>query len=461
MQTILERQNTQAHEHQRYVEFNNQRMVIDELTEASEKLAMVMHNPFEFEMKDDGELYAEDGSNLGEVLRKSVLVAEEIVQTNPQFITELIRRRIELQEYDDQRRLALGSDGEPDVMVVLSPIPDAVIYGGADLGAYDIQRKKTLVRIFQRTEEGIRSTSISLDGTDRQGLQAIARQFGQSITDDAGSEDILAMRLWGYASVLHDPIKTVRRRYDEQLERQLGGRWYGGRQDGEVMDALSFIVKQNDIVTAHMRRLEQIPEHDVRARKDARFDFAAALDDRRHGITNAGSGVIDLAGAGAVARAEGREYKSDCPTGEAQNQNPNDPTRAQEAAKKLYEKSEVKAMTCPFCGLTTHGDPCAFRLVCTRCAAEVRGGRIFSKGIGRKAVLEKEKKAREEQEAKLKTREKVSRKMAEKALPVVFASQGKYYENIETIGVGGTLLRAREVSREEWMRRRNEYELAA
>lgn len=448
----------QQREYTRFVEFNDQRMVIDELTDASERLAMVMHNPFEFEMGGDGELHAEDGSNLGEVLRNSVLVAEEIVRTNPQFMTELIRRRIELQEYDEQRRLALGSEGDPDVMVVLSPIPDAVLYDGVDLGAYDTARKKTLVRIFERTEEGIRSTSISLDGTDRRGLQAIAGQFGQTITDDAGSEDILAMRLWGYSSVLNDPIKTVRRRYDEQLEQQFGGKWYGGRQDGDVMDAMSFIVQQTDIVEAHMRRVRQIPQSDKKALENARFDFAATLDDRRQGVTRIGGGAVDLAASGNVARSEGREYKGDCPTADvqAQSQDPNDPSRAQEAAKKLYEKSEVKAMTCPFCGLTTYGDPCAFRLVCTRCSAEVRGGRIFSRGIGRKAALAKEEQERQEQKAKVEKHVAVSRKMAETVMPTVFEMQGRYYENIEMIGIGGIVQDTREVSRGEWERKRRE-----
>lgn len=420
---------------------------------------MVMHNPFEFEMGNDGELHAEDGSNLGEVLRNSVLVAEEIVRTNPQFMTELIRRRIELQEYDEQRRLALGSDGDPDVMVVLSPIPDAVLYGGVDLGAYDAARKKTLVRIFERTEEGIRSTSISLDGTDRRGLQAIAGQFGQTITDDAGSEDILAMRFWGYSSVLNDPIKTVRRRYDEQLERQFGGKWYGGRQDGDVMDAMSFIVQQTDIVEAHMRRLQQIPQSDKKALENARFDFAATLDDRRNGATHIGGGAVDLAASGSVARSEGREYKGDCPTSDmqAQNQDPNDPTRSQEAMKKLYKKSEMKNMTCPYCGFTTYGDPCAFRLVCNECSAEVRGGRLISKGIGRAAVIARKRNEKQSVNTIENGRKKLTpqeQKVAKKLIDSVFEENGRYFRTEELIGIGGMIKKSKEINR-------GEYKLAA
>lgn len=458
MQNTIERTIRASREQQRHEEFDLKRRLTDELTEASEKLAMVMNNSFEFEMRDDGELYFQDGS-VGEVLRNSVLAAEKIVTYNPQFITELIRRRIELQEYDDQRRLSLGSDTDPDVLVVLSPIPDAVVVG-VDLGAYDTDRRKTLARIYTRTEKGILSTSISLDRSDRAGLQAVARQFGQTIRDDDGSEDILAMRFWGYSSVLNDPIKTVRRRYDEQLERQHGGQWYGGRQDGEVMDALGFIKQQPDIIAAHMYRMKQIEGLPTAqrgaARKIARYDFAATLDKRRKGETAVGDGV-DLAGSGDGARAEGKEYKSDCPTGsEAQTQ-----TTAQEAVKRLYEKSEERAMTCPFCGLTTYGDPCAFRLVCGRCAAEVRGGKIISTGIGRKAVFEREAHEKQQVEAKAEKQEEVARKIAEVAIPIVFESRGKYYENTAMIGIGGMIQQIREVSRTEWVRRRNDYELAA
>lgn len=334
-------------ERQRYVDFEYERRLTDEVTEASEKLAMVMNNSFEFAMKTDGELYFQ-GSSVGDVLRKSVLVAEEIVKTNPSFMTELVRRRIELQEYDEQRRLALGSEGDPDVLVVLSPIPDAVV-AGVDLGAYDKHRMKTLARIYERTDDGIRSTSLSLDGTDKDGLHAIARQFGQSISKSDSSEDILAMRFWGYSSVLHDPVKTVRRRYDEQLERKHGGVWYGGRQDGEVIDALSFIRSQTDIIQAHTLVMQQIDESSVPDKKQlyktARYNFAAALDRRKHKASYYGDGG-DLSGSGEAAHSAGIEYSSDCPDGSN-----GQAVSAESAVDNLFGRNkEFISATCPMCG---------------------------------------------------------------------------------------------------------------
>lgn len=355
MSHTLERIQHQDRELTRFVEYqysiDAKRELTDELTEASEKLSVAMRNPFEFEMRSDGELYFQDGS-VGDVLRKSVLVAEEIVKTNPQFMTELIRRRIELQEYDDQRKLALGGEGDPDVLVVLSPIPDAVL-AGVDLGAYDIGRRKTLVRVYERTGAGIRSTSMSLDRTDRRGLQAIAREFGQAIYENEGSEDILMKRFWGHSASLRDPVTAVRRLYDEQLAHQYGGEWYAGRQDDKVLDALEFIKSQEDIVEAHMARMAEIknqPEGRRQAlRKAARYDFAAALDRRKGGGSVLGDGG-DLSGSGEAARGAGIEYTSDCPDGSSVQS-----VTVESAVNELFDKNKKErkqfiSKTCPMCG---------------------------------------------------------------------------------------------------------------
>ena len=53
----------------------------------------------------------------------------------------------------------------------------------------------------------------------------------------------------------------------------------------------------------------------------------------------------------------------------------------------LAKQGENIWMTCPFCGLATYGDPCASRLVCNMCAAEVRDGKVVSTGKGRSAAL--------------------------------------------------------------------------
>lgn len=143
------------------------------------------------------------------------MAAEKVVARYPQFRVELLRRHIELQEYEAQVALASATEDEPDLLVVMSPIPDTVL-DGVDLGAYDINRLKALIRIYTRTEKGIIARSMSLDGSDLDGLRAIASRFGQTIPDGASSEDILQMRLIGWADEFEDePSAVIRREYDK------------------------------------------------------------------------------------------------------------------------------------------------------------------------------------------------------------------------------------------------------
>lgn len=365
-------------EHERFEAFENERRYTDEVTDMSERLAAPMRNTFEYEMRADGELWFQ-GEPLSKIFDKGIEVAEALVLENPQFTTELIRRRLERQEYDAMRELALGSEGDPDLLLVLSPIPDAVL-AGLQLNAYDLERKKTLARIFRRTETGIEATSLSLDLSDRDGLGAIAARFGKTIGPDATSEDILAMRFVAYGDELSGrPVTAIRSLYDEALADKYGGEWYAGRQSTRITDAKEFVEEQSDLLVLHMAELEKLrATHSGRALEVqlelARYNLAAALARRLRGDNDAGS----LADAGQAARVNGERYDGDCPTGIMQS--------AQTEATKT-KVGEMKWMNCPFCGLATYGDPCAARLVCNACSAEVNNGVVVSKGIGRKNAL--------------------------------------------------------------------------
>ena len=325
-----------------YRQFEYERQLIDEVTDMSERLAAPMHNRFNYEIHGDGELWFQDQA-LGEVFDKGIQVAEEIAQKNPQFITELVRRRLERQEYDEMRRLALGGEDDPELLVVLSPIPDAVLQGDS-LNAYDLERKKTLVRIFQRTDTGIEATSMSLDRSDHDGLRAIAKSFGRTIPKGASSEDILAMRLWGYRTDLgHDAPSHIRKLYDNELGKKLGGNWYAGRQSSPVRDTKAFVEKQTDLVVQHMDELMVLRKHYSGSRLEAkceaaRYDLAAALTRRLRGDSDASS----LSSAGDAARVSGESYTNDCPTGVAAS--------AEQSLSQLgIGKQEWKQGTCRVC----------------------------------------------------------------------------------------------------------------
>lgn len=345
MQTTIQGNRQREYERQQAFElFEYERRWTDEVTDMSERLAAPMRNTFEYTLGEDGELWFQ-GEAIGRVFDDGIRVAEELTRTDTRFMTELVRRHLERQEYDEMRRLAMGSDDDPDVLVIMSPIPDAVLEG-LQLNAYDIERKKTLVRIFHRTDNGIEATSLSLDLSDRDGLCAIAGQFGESIPADASSEDILAMRFWGNSSERGgDTVKMVRNTYDEALARKWGGRWYAGRQDSVVLDAREFIETQDSLLKQHMEGIAMLKKKYTGVQLDAkleeaRYDLAAALARRMRGDEDAGS----LSEAGAEARAKGETYSGDCPTGiEA--------TVQQSLSELGLGKDEhMRCVTCPICG---------------------------------------------------------------------------------------------------------------
>ena len=309
-------QHTSSEQQKKY-EFEQlelERLLTNELTYASEALAAPMDNPFEYTLHDDDLWY--QGETIRSHLDSSVQAAREITALYPHFRVELQRRTIELDEYDSQLALAKGTDDSPTMLVVMSPIPDAVL-GGIELGAYDTQRKKTMLRIYTKTRTGIRTRSVSVDLSDRDGLRAIAARFGEVIPDDATSEDILAMRLWGWADEYQDdPAVTLRRVYDDELSSCYGGEWFAGRQDDIVTNSLDFIRAQPDLVSQHMsyvngatKTFPKGPRLDYEL-KQLRYNFVEALSRRLRGDPE-----LSMPDAGDAARATGIEHKTDCPDG--------------------------------------------------------------------------------------------------------------------------------------------------
>jgi hypothetical protein len=362
-----------------YDAFVFERRLTDEITGATERIAAPMRNTFEYTY-ENGDLWFQ-GQNISDILTTTIEINERVVLRNPNFITELERNYIEYDEYGAELHLATGGPEDPDILAVMTPIPDAVV-AGIDLGAYDKKRMKMLVRIYTRTPNGLEATSLSLDRSDRAGMQAIARRFGKEIPDDASSEDILAMRFWGWSDEFEEDAPTdIRKIYDSELRKQFGGEWYAGRQDKKIIDARNFVEAQTDLIQEHMEIINFIlefsdPAHRKAELKAARYNFAAALSRRQRGETDAAS----LSEAGDQARTNGEEYSNDCPDG--------DDMTAEESLNSLglAKKGEIE-MTCPHCGFKTVGDPCATLLKCNVCAATVKNGKLVDKGIGRKGVL--------------------------------------------------------------------------
>jgi len=346
-QTTLQNNRQRDYERQQAFErFESERRLTDEITDASERIAAPMRNSFVYDLRDDGELWFQ-GEPLGHIFDDGIAAAVEIMKQNPQFVTELIRRHLEKGEYGAMCELARGDETDPDLLAVMSPVPDVVL-DGLELDAYDKDRKKTLVRVFRRTAPGIiEATSLSLDLSDRDGLNAIALLFGKAIAPEATSEDILAMRFLGYAEEYgQDAVKTLRTAYDTALSEKFSGEWYAGRQPSDVLDAKAFIEQQPDLIEKHMEEIAMIKKRHTgneREKKleDARYNFAAALTRRMRGDSDSSS----LSEAGDVARANGESYDGDCPT------RITDTTAKQSLSELGMGKDEhMRCVTCPICG---------------------------------------------------------------------------------------------------------------
>ena len=296
-----------------------QRMRVDQITEASERLNGAMENVFEYDYHN-GDFYFQ-GQALRPIFIRGIQNTEEIVKHKPEFMVELLRRHIELQQLDEQVELMQNIDWQdPLVLVHISPTPDAVLNDGLDLNAYDTDRKKIMVRITEPTLDGVKVTSLSLDGGDKAALQEVARFFGKEIPDGATSEDILAMHFLAVKSDFDGerPAKIIRQTYDNMMSQQYGGEWYAGRRDSNVLTTMQRILRYPELADLHTDEVWRLKKKfgvNFRFTRDyelATYNYLAAIDESN----TKGFAVVDMSGAGSAARANGVQYSnSDCPTG--------------------------------------------------------------------------------------------------------------------------------------------------
>lgn len=303
MQTAAIAREREQNRQEAYRRFEYDRMRTDEITDASERIALPMDNPFEYEIGNDGHLYYQ-GQSIGRILDKGLDMARMIAYENPSFAREYLHRQIERQEYDEQLNLALGGD-ENDVLLVISP------------QVKEIGKKLTMVRLYQRTDDGLRAASISFETSNNESLAAIASLFGEHIGPEESPEDILSRRFRASSKYFldNDIRRLVARAHDLSLSDQFGGQWSGGRQGDYTLDAQTFILAQEDLLSDHLALMWELKKkgesEDSPAREQARFNFAAALSRRLRGDSDASS----LEAAGEAARANNEVYENSCPTG--------------------------------------------------------------------------------------------------------------------------------------------------
>ncbi|MBI2589120.1 hypothetical protein HYW35_02875 [Candidatus Saccharibacteria bacterium] len=206
----------------------------------------------DFELRFNGyDLIGEDGRGMDEVTKKSLDEAEKIAELNPNLRFEKRRRGLERYEFHELVEMAQGKG--PNTMIVVSDFPPELLSAEEDVGGYNVRRQQTMLRVLSRAPDGhmISISSQSLDGSNRQGMEAIYAYFG--IEPEAG--ELLGQRIRADLTeqdqaFLTDKLTGI---YDQSLTAQFGGQWYAGRRPTDYRNTYDFVCQQHDLIEECVR----------------------------------------------------------------------------------------------------------------------------------------------------------------------------------------------------------------
>ncbi len=250
------------------------RIRTDTETWLAETLNGNMRTTFEFSF-DGQELHGEDSGGLTEVFDDSIREAKVIAQENPSLLFELRRRLIEREELDEMKAMASGELGDTNTIVVVSDFPPELMASKQDVGRYNTNRKQTMLRVITLEQDSVCITTQSLDGSNRQALEAIYNKLGQQ--PEPG--ELLGQRIHldnlpaQWQPQLIDNLTDT---YDNSLREQFGGEWYGGRKPADDRNTYDFVRNQRDLIDWFTRQKLTDP---IAAEKQ-RFKLAATAEAR-------------------------------------------------------------------------------------------------------------------------------------------------------------------------------------
>ncbi len=219
-------------------------------TDTATWLAETLHGSMrtEFEYTSDGEtLRGEDGGSIDQVFDESIQEAKAMVEWSPSMLFELRRRLIEGDERDDMHRMIRGE--LPNTMIVASDFPPELMKADKDVGGYNVERQQTMLRVITVRDGKIRVVSQSLDGSNREALEAIYTAMDEQPEDG----ELLGQRIHRdlppeWQDNLDSNLKKV---YDDSLAEQFGGEWYAGisqRPDRNILNTYEFAQGQEDLI---------------------------------------------------------------------------------------------------------------------------------------------------------------------------------------------------------------------
>lgn len=252
------------------IHFDQNKRDYDDLTTMfAEMVNGNMRTPFEYTF-DDRELHARDGSTMRQVFEDSLDAADELARTNPEMAFEVRRRRHEIDEHYDMLKMAQGK--LPNTMIVVSDFPAELMDQPNDIGGYNVARKITMLRVLAWDGNRLKMYSQTLDGSDRQALEAIYASLGSCPRQG----ELLSQRVHMELDTIEQDflINKLTGVYDYALQRQFGGTWQAGRLSASSLNTYDFVREQRDLVqyALQQKRLGQLNIYDIVAALQARFE---------------------------------------------------------------------------------------------------------------------------------------------------------------------------------------------
>ncbi len=218
-------------------------------TQFAELVNGSMRTDFELRLVGD-DLIGEDDRGLREIANKGLAEAKVMAKLNPKLWFGVRRCGFEADEIDEAIAMARG-DG-PNTMIIESDFPQELMAATEDVGGYNVVRKQNMQRVLIRGSNGVvHMYSQSLDGSNRQALEAIYANFG--IEPEPG--ELLPQRIRvdlpeTQQSTLIDDLTAI---YDRNLASQFGGAWYAGRRQTDYRNTYEFVCQQSDLIEECVR----------------------------------------------------------------------------------------------------------------------------------------------------------------------------------------------------------------
>lgn len=362
MRTATLEQNRQRG-HERYEEYRR----FEEATDIAERIGYPIDHTVNYLMRG-GFAYGEfDSKNrpFHELTNASRHEGHRIFTGVNAF--EAVRR-----EHEHQEALLVDQFGrgelEGTVLVKISPVPDAVQNGTADIDGYRRDLLRSFVRIYYRTEHGVACRLFSLDQSDPVGMAAIGDLLGIDI-DGRSSEDILSdhslVNIENISdNAIDELVAQTKNVYDNALELQTNERFHAGSRMLNKDNALRVIMRHDSLLTEHMREITKImqkvrdPGDQKRLLEVRRKRTSAAIDIVERG------GVISSSNDSSVSdRMSTNDYGGECATDSL--------AKTVAMTQGAEKKRELKKGTCLACFKEGDVGECS---VCLKCEADDNRG---------------------------------------------------------------------------------------